>query len=136
MSYRNTKVSEVNSNPIVIYDAMAIALSVPFEKTWESLFQTLVKALRTQEAEETVLVFDNYSNNQEFFLKHQERKNRVTNGWYYNSVYVRKLPKMSQGKAYKQYLENTENKAEIIDRFCKIHPARPQTLKTKRKCFI
>ena len=93
---------------------MAIVGSVLSEKTWESLSQTLVKALRTQEAEETVLVFDNYSNNQEFFLKHQERKNRVTNGWYYNSVYVRKLPKMSQGKAYKQYLENTENKAELF----------------------
>ena len=39
-------------------------------------------------------------------------------------------------KAYKQYLENTETKAELIDRFCKIHPARPQTLKIKRKCFI
>ena len=115
---------------------MAIVGSVLSEKTWESLFQTLVKALRTQEAEETVLVFDNYSNNQEFFLKHQERKNRVTNGWYYNSEYVRKLPKMSQGKAYKQYLENTENKAELIDQFFKIHPARPETLKTKRKCFI
>ena len=37
------------------------------KKTWESLFQTL-------EGEETVLVFDNYSNNQEFFLKHQEKK--------------------------------------------------------------
>ena len=109
---------------------------VPSEKIYDSLFQTLVKTLRTQKAEETVLVFDNYSNNQEFFLKHQERKNRVTNGWYYNSVYVRKLPKMSQGKAYKQYLENTENKAELIDRFFKIHPARPETLKTKRKCFI
>ena len=91
MSYRNTKVSEVNSNPIVIYDAMAIVLSVPFEKTWEFLFQTLVKALRTQEAEEIVLVFDNYGNNQEFFLKQQERLNRLTNGRYYKSVYVRKL---------------------------------------------
>ena len=115
---------------------MAIMRSFSSDKTLEPLFQTLVKALRTQEAEETVLVFDNYSNNQEFFLKHQERKNRVTNGWYYNSEYVRKLPKMSQGKAYKQYLENTENKAELIDQFFKIHPARPETLKTKRKCFI
>ena len=115
---------------------MAIMRSFSSDKTLEPLFQTLVKALRTQEAEETVLVFDNYSNNQEFFLKHQERKNRVTNGRYYNSVYVRKLPKMSQGKAYKQYLENTDNKAQLIDRFCKIHPARLQTLKTKRKCFI
>ena len=111
-------------------------LSVPSEKTWESLFQTLVNTLKTQEAEETVLVFDNYSNNQEFFLKQQERINRVTNGRYYKSAHVRKLPKMSQDKVYKQYLEKTENKAELIDRFCKIHPARPQTLKTKRKCFI
>ena len=93
------------------------------------------KNLRTQEAEETVLVFHNYSNNQDFFWKHQERINRVTNGRYYKSVYVRKLPKMSQGKAYKQYLENTENKAELIDRFCKIHPSRPQTLKTKSEMF-
>ena len=99
-SYQNTKVSEINSNPIVIYDAMAIEHSVPSEKTWESLFQTLVEALRTQEAEETVLVFDNYGSNQEFFSKQQERINRVTNGWYYKSAYVRKLPKMSQGKAY------------------------------------
>ena len=77
---------------------MAIVLSVPSEKTWESLFRTLVKALRTQEAEEIVLVFDNYSNNQEFFLKQQERINLFTNGWHYKSAYVRKLPNMSQGK--------------------------------------
>ena len=121
---------EINSNPIVIYDAMAIVRSVPSEKTRESLFQTLVKVLRTQE------VFDNYSNNQEFFLKQQETINRVTNGRYYKSAYLRKLIKMFQGEAYKQYLENTENKAELIDQFCKIHPARPQILKIKRKCFI
>ena len=100
------------------------------------MFQTLVEALRTQEAEETVLVFDNYSNNQEFFLEQHKRISRVTNRRYYKSAYVRKLPEISQGKAYKQYLENTRNKAELIDQFCKIHPARPQTLKTKRKCFI
>ena len=99
------------------------------------MFQTLVNALRTQEAEE-VLVFDNYSNNQDFFLKQQERINRVTNGRYYISTYMKKLTKMLQGKAYKQYLENIENKAELIDQFCKIHPARPQILKIKRKCFI
>ena len=64
-----------------------------------------------------VLVINNYSKNQEFFLKQQERINQVTNGRYYKSAYMRKLPKMSQAKAYKQYLENTENKAELIDRF-------------------
>ena len=114
---------------------MAIVCLVLSGKTWESLFQTLVKALRTKEAEETV-IRDSYSNNQEFFLKQQERINRVTNGWCYKSAYVRKLPKMSQSKAYKQYLANTENKSEFIDQFSKRHPARPQTLKTKRKCFI
>ena len=121
---------EINSNPIVIYDAVAVVRSVTSEKARESLFQTLVKVLRIQE------VFDNYSSNQEFFLKQQEIINRVTNGRYYKSAYLRKLIKMFQGEAYKQYLENTENKAELIDQFCKIHPARPQILKTKRKCFI
>ena len=37
--------------------------SVSSEKTWESLIQALVKAFRLQEAEETILVFDNYSDN-------------------------------------------------------------------------
>ena len=32
-----------------------------------------------------------------------------------------KKKKMSQGKAYKQYLGNTENQAELIDRFCCNH---------------
>ena len=55
--------------------------SVPAEKTWESLFQTLVKACRLQKAEETTLVFDNYSDNQEFSIKQlQGRISRVTNG--------------------------------------------------------
>ena len=59
---------------------MAIVRSVPSEKTWESLFQFLVKAFRLQEAGETTLVFDKYSYNQEFSLEQQERINRVTNG--------------------------------------------------------
>ena len=41
------------------------------------MFQTLIKAFRLQE---TALIFHNYSNNQEFSSKHQERINRVTNG--------------------------------------------------------
>ena len=42
---------------------------------------------------------------------------------------------MSQGKAYKQYLANTENKAEFIDQFSKRHPARPQTLNNEKEMF-
>ena len=76
----HAKVSEINSNLTVIYDTMAIVRSVPSEKTWESLFQFLVKAFSLQEAGETILVFDKYSYNQEFSLEQQERINRVTNG--------------------------------------------------------
>ena len=58
---------------------MAIVHSVTSEKTRESLFQTLFKAFRLQEAKETILVFDSYYDKQEFPLKEQERINRVTN---------------------------------------------------------
>lgn len=61
-----------------------------------------------------MLVLDNYSDNQEFFLKQQIRTNRVTNG----NVRVQigeKAQEMLQGKAYRQYLENAENSAEDID---------------------
>ena len=58
-----SKVTEINSNLIFIYDARCndYHASVPSEKTWEYLSQILVKAFRLQEAEDTVLVFDNYS---------------------------------------------------------------------------
>ena len=95
---------------------MAIVRSVPSEKTWKSLFQTLAKAFRLQEAEETALVFDNYSNNQEFSLKQQKRINRVTNSTV--RMYMEVSPQeMPQGKAYQLYLENTEYKVEFTDRF-------------------
>ena len=71
----NVKVSEINLNPIVIYDGMVILPLVLSENIGESLFQTLVKASRLQEEEETILVFDNYSDNQEYFLK-TVRKNK------------------------------------------------------------
>lgn len=75
----NAKVGEINSNAIVVYNEMAIMRSVSSKKTWESLLQTLVNAFRLQEAEETILVFDNYSDIQELSLKEQERISQVTN---------------------------------------------------------
>ena len=64
-----------------------------------------IRRFRLQVAEETVLELDNCSDNQVFSLKQQERINRVTNGIGGNAQ------KMPQGKAYQQYLENTENKS-------------------------
>ena len=82
MKLSNAKVSGiiVITNLIVIYDVMAIMHLVTSEKTWDSLLQSSIKSFRLQEAEETLFVFDNYSDNQEFSLKEQERINRVTNG--------------------------------------------------------
>ena len=86
------------------------------EKTWESLFETLVKAFSLQQAKETLLIFDNYSGNQEFSLKQQEKINQVTSGTVrvYMGTNAQERP---QGKAFKQYLENTGNKAELTNRF-------------------
>ena len=73
------------------------------------MFRTSVKAFRLQEAEGTILVFNNYSDNQEFSLKQQERINRVTNGTV--RVYmVENAQKMLLGKAYQQYLKKTKIK--------------------------
>ena len=106
----NAKVSEiiVISNPILIYDRMASAHLVTSEKTWESLLQTLVKPFRLQEAEETLLVFDNYSDIQEFSLEEHERINRFTNGTI-RAYMEENAQVMPQGKAHQQHLENTEN---------------------------
>ena len=75
---------------------------------WEPLLQTLVKPFRLQEAEKNLLVFDNYSDNQEFSLKDQERINQGTNGTV--GAYMEENAQvMPQNKAYQQYFENTEN---------------------------
>ena len=75
---------------------------------WESLLQTLVKPFRLQEAKETLLVSDNYSDNQEFSLKDQERINQVTSGTV-RAYMGQNAQVMPQSKAYQQCLENNEN---------------------------
>ena len=58
-------------------------------------------------------VFANYSDNEEFSLKQQERINRVTN--FILRVYTEKnAQEMIQGKAYQQYFENIKKKVESI----------------------
>ena len=68
------------------------------------MIQTFVKSFRLQEAEETLLVFNNY--NQEFLLKKQERINRVINDTV--RVYMEENV-MFLGKVDQQYHENKEN---------------------------
>ena len=67
---------------------------VPSYRTWEPVFQTLVEAFRLQE---TILILNNYSYNQESSWKHQERINRVTNGTV--RIYIgENIQEMTQGK--------------------------------------
>ena len=70
------------------------------------MLQTFVKSFRLQEAEETLLVINNY--NQEFLLKKQERINRVINDTV--RVYLDENAQvMFLGKVDQQYHENKEN---------------------------
>ena len=64
-------------NPVVIYDAMAVIRSVPSQPTWEDLFKILIKVYKLKESTETILVFDNYTDELEYSLKEQERSDRA-----------------------------------------------------------
>ena len=56
-------------NPVVIYDAMAVIRSVLSQPTWEDLFKILIKVYKLKESTETILVFDNYTDELEYSLK-------------------------------------------------------------------
>ena len=81
----------MNPNPICPLRRNGYRALSSIWKTWESFFQTLVKVFRLQEAEETVLVLDMYTDNEEFFLKQQGGINWVTKGLV--SVFMEKTPK-------------------------------------------
>ena len=95
-----------NTSLIEIFGAMAIVLSFPSLKTWKSLFQTLVKAFRSQE---TILVFNNYTDNQESSSKQQERVNPFTNSTV--RVYMGEMPrKCSKVKPISNTLKTQKKK--------------------------
>ena len=56
---------------------MAVIHSVSSQSTWEDLFKILTKVLKLKESTETILVFDNYSDELEYSLKEQERSDRA-----------------------------------------------------------
>ena len=96
----NAKANEiiVVTNLIIIYDAMAIVRLVTSEKIWQSLLQTLIKPFRLEKAQETLLVFDNYSDNQEFFIK-RARKNKSSHQQYCKNVYRGKCSSNAPGQS-------------------------------------
>ena len=56
---------------------MAVIHSVSSQSTWEDLFKILTKVHKLKESTETILVFDNYSDELEYSLKEQERSDRA-----------------------------------------------------------
>ena len=64
-------------NPVVIYDAMAVIRSVHSHPTWEDLFKILIKVYKFKGSTETILVFDNYTDELEYSLTEQERSDRA-----------------------------------------------------------
>ena len=56
-------------NPVVIYDATAVILSFPSQPTWEDLFKILIKVNKLKKSTETILVFDNYTDELKYSLK-------------------------------------------------------------------
>ena len=64
-------------NPVVIYDAMAVNRYVHLRLTWEDLFKILIKVYKLKKSSETILVFENYTDELEYSLNEQERSDRA-----------------------------------------------------------
>ena len=48
---------------------MAVIRSVPSQPTWEDLFKILIKVYKLNESAETILMFENYMDELEYYLK-------------------------------------------------------------------
>ena len=66
-------------NAVHIYDGMAIVRNVTSQKTWEDLWRLLLKCFtpnRVYSPSKVHIVFDNYTDNQTFFVKQTKRVSR------------------------------------------------------------
>ena len=87
------------------------------QPTWEDLFKILIKVYKLKESSETILVFDNYTDEFEYSLKEEERLDRAGSTVPLRT-YVREISReMFQGKSYQDFLLNTENKSQLLNKF-------------------
>ena len=56
---------------------MAVNRYVHLRLTWEDLFKILIKVYKKKKSSETILVFDNYTDELEYSLNEQERSDRA-----------------------------------------------------------
>ena len=107
-------------NSIHIYDGMAIVRGVESQKTWGHLWRVLLKCF-TPKSEylpsKVHIVFDNYTDNISYSVKQTKRKSRAA-GEDGSRVHIGSdAQEMPQGDDYKDFLKNSENKADLIRRF-------------------
>ena len=113
-----------------LIDSSAVCVEVPSElnpkvtygcnlsqPTWEDLFKILIKVYKLKESSETILVFDNYTDEFEYSLKEEERLDRAGSTIPLRT-YIREISReMFQGKSYQDFLLNTENKSQLLNKF-------------------
>ena len=104
-------------NPVVIYDAMAVIRSVPSQPTWEDLVKILIKVYKLKESTETILVFNNFMDEPELYLKEQERSHRAGSTAALRIHIGEICQEIPQGKNYQEFLSNTENKSQLLKKF-------------------
>ena len=98
---------------------MAVIHSVSSQSTWEDLFKILTKVHKLKESTETILVFDNYSDELEYSLKEQERSDRARPTTPLRTHIGGISQEIHQGKNYQEFLSNTKNKSQLLKKFTK-----------------
>ena len=101
----------------MIYDAIAVIRCVPSQPTWEDLFKILIKVYKLKESTETILVFDNYTEELEYSLKEQERSDKDGSTAPLQTHIGEISQEMPQGKNYQKFLSNFKNKSQLQKNF-------------------
>ena len=69
---------------------------------------------KLKESAETILVFDNYTDELEYFLHEQERSDSAGLTASLRKHIGEISQKMTQGKNYQKFLSNTKNKSQLL----------------------
>eukprot|EP00794_Sanderia_malayensis_P011440 gene11440-12636_t len=100
-----------------IYDGMAVIRASKPTTTWGQYMANQLKAFTPPSSwyvQETVIVFDNYIDDQEYSIKDAERQERGCSARVHLGTNEQK---MMNGKDFQMFMHNKENKDELIKRF-------------------
>ena len=92
----------IQLNPVVIYDAIAVILSVPSQPTWEDLFKILIKLYKLKESTETILVLTITRTNLNTFSKKKKDQTGLNELVLYEHISVKYVKKCLKEKLSKE----------------------------------